>query len=269
MIPYSSRGRGNRWTTAFARQAWLGLLSFTPSCETAGRPGAQILVAAAASLSAVLPELVTAFEEESGVHVAVTTGASGQLAQQIREGAPVDVFLSADRAWVERLAAEQRIVAGTVAVYALGRLVLFQTAESRRIRAIGDLTDPRLRRIAIANPETAPYGRAARQALEAAGILAAVEARIVIAENVRQTVQYIETSGVDVAFTAEALMQPGKGTWIVVPAELYDPIEQGLGVVANRPTESAARAFAAFVLGPRGRDILARSGFGSPERTGS
>lgn len=238
-------------------------LSLLVAC--ADRAEQPLLIGAAASLSAILPDLTEAFRAESNIALETTTGASGQLAQQIREGAPIDVFLSADRAWIERLAGEGRIVPGTLAVYARGRLVMFQSASSSlRLMQVADAANPAVRRIAIANPETAPYGRAARQALEAAGILAAVENRIVIAENVRQTIQYVETAGAEVAFTSEALMEEGRGAWMEVPQSLYDPLDQALGVVAGRPHQAAARAFADFVLGPRGREILRRSGFTVP-----
>jgi molybdate transport system substrate-binding protein len=243
--------------------ALLGIVALPACVERSNEP---LLVAAAASLSAVLPDLTAAFESETGYRVQTTTGASGQLTQQIREGAPIDVFLSADHEWIERLSDDGRIVPGTIAIYARGRLVVFQSAASSlHITQIGEIANPAIRRIAIANPETAPYGRAARQALEAAGILSAVEARLVIAENVRQTVQYVETAGADLAFTSEALMVEGQGTWTEVPQELYDPLDQALGVVANRPNEKIARAFASFVLGQRGREILLASGFTPPD----
>ena len=252
---------GGFWT-------WLVLAALLSGC--ADRDAEEpLLVAAAASLSIVLPQLTEAFEEETGIVVQTTTGASGQLAQQIREGAPIDIFLSADREWVERLSNDGRIVDGTLAVYARGRLVMFQSAASSfRITSVSDVTNPVVRRIAIANPETAPYGRAARQALEAAGLFALVDTRVVIAENVRQTVQYVETAGADVAFTSEALMKPGHGVWTEVPSDLYAPLEQALGVIAQRPRDAAARRFAAFMLGPRGREILRQSGFTPPDEAG-
>lgn len=266
--PCSAARRAAR-AMGIVRLAGMGVAAAL-GCGQDGPSGGPLLVATAASVSAAMAELVTAFEEESGLRVTETSGASGQLAQQIREGAPIDVFLSADRDWIERLAAEGRIVPGTAAVYARGVLVLFQAANAETpVARLTDLTNPGIRRIAIANPESAPYGRAARQALESAGVLAAVEARIVIAENVRQTVQYVETSGVDVAFTSRALMEAGSGRWTVVPADLYDPLEQSLGVMADRPNEAGARAFAEFVLGPRGREILSRFGFEPPEGPGS
>jgi molybdate transport system substrate-binding protein len=248
--------------TVLRGAALLGIVALPACAERSNEP---LLVAAAANLSAVLPDLTAAFESETGYHVQMTMGASGQLAQQIREGAPIDVFLSADHEWIEHLSADGRIVPGTIAVYARGRLVVFQSASSLHITRFAEIANPAIRRIAIANPETAPYGRAARQALEAAGILTAVEARLVIAENVRQTVQYVETAGADLAFTSEALMVEGRGTWTEVPQELYDPLDQALGVVANRPNEEIARAFVSFVLSQRGREILFASGLTPPD----
>jgi molybdate transport system substrate-binding protein len=179
----------------------------------------------------------------------------------------VDLFLSADATWVDRLREGGRTRPETEAVYAIGPLVLV-TAPGRDPLAggVGDLDHLSVRRIAIANPEHAPYGRAARQALERAGLWEAVEPRVVIAENVRQTMQYVETRSVDAAISARSLVREDQPGWILVPADLHDPLNQTLAVIAGRPREAEARAFAAFLLGPTGREILARHGFLLPDR---
>lgn len=231
---------------------------------TGGDDDARILVASASGLAVAIPEMVAAFEAATGTRVDVMLGSSGQIAHTILNGAPVDLFLSADAGWVDRLRQAGRTVPGTEVVYACGPLVLVSTASSPPVRELADLRQPAIHRIAIANPEHAPYGRAARQALERAGIWRHVESRVVIAQNVRQTLQYVETGVVDVAVSARSLVRDDRHVWVPVPATAHDPLRQTLVVIAGRPRKAEAGAFAAFVTGPDGQAILARHGFLSP-----
>jgi molybdate transport system substrate-binding protein len=230
-----------------------------------GPPGDsnEILIAAASDLARAMPELAAAFEAESGIRVVATLGSSGQLAQQTLQGAPVDVFLSADEGWVDRLEAAGRLAPDGRAIYAYGVLVVLA---GRRAAppSLGDLGDPAWTRIALANPEHAPYGRAAQQALDRIGILDIVRSRLILAENVRQTVQFAETGSVDAALSALSLMDSTRHRWIVVPSELHEPLAQTVAVVADRPHGDAARAFLEFLLGAQGRAILARYRFVLP-----
>lgn len=222
-------------------------------------PDAGVLVGAAASLSGLLPELTAAYERDRGEAAVGTLGSSGQLAQQIRQGAPIAVFLSADARWVDALIAEGRIAARSRVVYARGGLVLWSRDEASAVARIEDLADPSVRRIAIANPETAPYGRAAREALVSAGVWRTVQERIIIAENVRQALQFAQTGNVDVAIVASTLVSGTVGHATPVPASFHAPIEHALGIAVDADTAAAAR-FVAFVLGPQGRAILERHG---------
>jgi molybdate transport system substrate-binding protein len=236
------------------------------ACGTGdGEPTVPLLVAAASGLAVAMPGLADGFHEETGVRVDVTFGSSGQIAHQILNGAPVDLFLAADAAWVARLREAGLTRPEAEAVFASGSLVLVSAPGRDALDVVGDLGHPSVRRIAIANPEHAPYGRAARQVLERAGLWEALEPRIVIAENVRQTMQYVETRSVDVAISARSLVREDQPGWIPVPADLHDPITQTLAVITGRPREAEARAFAAFLLGPAGREILARHGFLLPD----
>lgn len=227
---------------------------------TGAAPVGEVLVGAAASLSAVLPDLTAAYERETGRPVTTTVGSSGQLTQQIRQGAPIAVFLSADVPWVDSLAAGGFILPESRAVYARGRLALWSRDTAAAFTRIEDLLSADVGRIAIANPAFAPYGRAAREALGAAGLWNEVEPRLVIAENVRQALQFAETGNVDVAFVAHTLVRDAHGHAVLVPDTLYTPLDQALGVVAAADT-AAAGAFARFVLGPVGRAILQQHGF--------
>jgi molybdate transport system substrate-binding protein len=251
----------SRWRTLGAASVAGALLA----CDAGDDARAAIVVAAAADLAAAMPALAAAFEAETGTRVVATLGSSGQLAQQIAHGAPVDVFASADAGWVDFLDAAGRTVTDTRALYARGRLVLRAGRGRPDVARIEDLAHESIRRIAIANPEHAPYGRAAREALQRAGIASAVEPKLVIAENVRIASQYAQTGNVDVAITALSLVGEHDAGWSLVPAALHSPLDQVIVAVAGRPREAEARAFVRFVLGPRGREILARWRFELPD----
>src|SRR5579884_3270567 len=156
---------------------------------------ATLTVAAAADLSCLEPGLVNAFEQQAGVHITVTLGASGILRQQIENGAPYDVFLSANEQYVRDLAAAGVIDPSSVRIYALGRLGLW--SRDSRFRDVSQLQRPDLVHLAIANPEHAPYGAAARDFLQRRGIWDAVRSRVVYGENVRQALQFAETGNAD------------------------------------------------------------------------
>lgn len=247
---------------AALRAAALALCSALPIAGCGDRAGDAdpLMLAAAADLAATLPALTQAFEEESGIRVVATIGASGMLAQQIEHGAPIDVFLSADRSLVDRLEAAGRTVRGTRVTYAEGSLALvLAPGTARAPGALDALSDARFRRIAIANPDVAPYGRAARQALERSGVWTAVQPRLIIAENVRQALEYVATGNVDAAIVARSLV-PDDAAWIAVPDTLHEPLHQDAVVVSGTRREADARRFLAF-LTESGRAILLRHHF--------
>ncbi len=221
-----------------------------------------LTVSAASSLTFAFQELAPRFEERTGIPVTFNFGATGQLAQQIENGAPVDAFAAAHISFVEQLADQGFILRDTITVYGRGRLVLWQRADSPlRVETLKDLRRPEIRRVAIANPEHAPYGVAARQALQAAGVWDQVQPKLVIAGNVRQALQYAETGNVDVALVALTLaLQAQGGRWVLLPEEQHAPIEQAIAVVAGSPREEAAREFVRFVSGPEGQAVLRRYG---------
>ncbi len=226
-----------------------------------------LTVAAAADLTYAFREIGALFEAESGHRVVFNFGSTGQLAQQIEQGAPVDLFAAANVRFVEELEQRGLILPDTKQLYGRGRIVLWARADHPlQITAVADLARPEVGRIAIANPDHAPYGLAARQALETAGVWETVKPRLVLGENVRQALQYAETGNVDVAIVALSLSVPAAagdvpGRWTLIPQELHPPIDQALAVIRGTPHETAARAFAAFVNGPVGRPIMRTYGF--------
>lgn len=244
-----------------------GLLNGCGAAGDSAREPLTLVISAASDLQLAFQEIAAEFERETGLRVVLNFGASGQLAQQVAQGAPVDVFASADAGYVDELEAEGLIVPDTRLVYGRGRLALWSPADARvRVQRIEDLTRPSIRRIAIANPEHAPYGVAARAALRNAGIWEAIQPKLVLGENVRQAMQYAETGNVDVALVAHALTIEMGGHAVEVPDSLYQPLEQTLAVVQNAPHEAEAHLFVEWLQqSPVAREILDRYGFGAVE----
>lgn len=244
----------------------LAALSTLPAQADARRP---VTVAAAANLRPAVSELADAFARaEPRAEVRVTLSASGTLFAQIRNGAPFDVFLSADRELPRRLV--EAGLGGPEVVYAVGRLVVWTprgsplAADREGLRA---LAAPGVRRIAVANPSVAPYGRAAIEALRAGGVLEAVRTRLVYGASVAQAAQFAATGAADAAILPASLAREpplAEGTAVPVPAELHAPLEQSALVLARAREPGLARAFLAFVAGPAGREILRRRGYEVP-----
>lgn len=245
--------------------AWLAtclLLAAAPDAR------GQIRVAAASDLQAALPGVIAQFEKETGISVRATFGSSGSFFTQIQNGAPFDAFLSADIDFPRRL---QALGLGKdVTLYATGRLVLWTRRDSGiDIRAgLSSLVNPRVRRIAIANPQHAPYGRAAAAALRRQGIYDEVASRLVFGENIAQTAQFVQSGNADVGIIALSLTSApalkAAGTFIEIPASLHPPIEQGAIVLAAARDAAAARRFVQFLVSAETRRHLIDAGFDAP-----
>lgn len=182
------------------------------------------------------------------------------LARQIEQGAPFDVYLSASVRYVEELAKSGKIQPDSVTVYALGRLGIW--AEKGQIREARELLQPGIRRIAIANPAHAPYGEAARDYLERAGIWAEIEPRIVYGENVRQAAQFAESGNADALVSSWTLVRPMKGT--LIPASEHAPIRQAGGVVATSKHTGEALRFLKMLGEPAAQALFREHGFDLP-----
>ncbi|MBI2887154.1 MAG: molybdate ABC transporter substrate-binding protein [Chloroflexi bacterium] len=256
----------------FPVSGWLGallLLLLAAGCGSqpgvAARAGVTLTVSAASDLTPAFQELGRLFQGETGIGVVFNFGSSGQLAQQIQRGAPVDLFAAASVAYVEALEREGLILPETKAVFARGRLALWTRADSPLgIGGVEELARPEVKRVAIAHPDHAPYGVAARQALQAAGVWEAVQPKLVLAENVRQALQYAETGNVDAALVALSLSMRSQGRWSLVPQELHAPLDQALVALKSSKHPAEARRLAEFIAGPRGRAVLAELGFTFP-----
>lgn len=246
----------------------LALLAAAPAAHAAG---ARLAVAAAANLEPAAVELSRAFEaERPGAKVVLSFGASGAFFAQIRNGAPFDVFLSADREYPAKLVAAGLGAAADERVYAVGKLVVWLPPGSRvdvEGQGLTALAAPVVKRIAIANPAVAPFGRAAEAALRSAGVLDAVRDRLVLGTSVGQAAQFASTGAADAALlpyslTLEEALAGGKV--VPVPDGLYPRIEQSGLVLSSARDPALARAFLAFLCGEKGRAIFARRGYGLP-----
>ena len=236
--------------------------------ESSSQPE-PLRIAAATDLQRVLPELIAGYKSHDP-EVVVTFGASGQLAEQIRKGAPFDVFLAANMKFVADLEAEGVVERGSARSYARGSLVLAVHHSARgAVGSMADLTRPEIHKLAIANPRFAPYGAAASQALERSGLADGLAPKLVLAESVRQAFIYVEQGDAEAALVSRSLIVDGSGLKVIeVDPGLYEPLIQGLGVVARSDKIDRARRFADFVVGNGGRAILGDHGFKSPEEGG-
>ncbi len=225
----------------------------------------QLNVAAAADLAPAFEELGRSFEQETGIRVVYSFGSTGMLAKQIEQGAPFDIFAAADIEFIDELEKKGLTIPDTKAVYARGRITIWMKPNSTlRVELLEDLARTDIHRIAIANPEHAPYGLAAREALQSAGVWEAVKDRCVFGENVRQTLQYAENGNVDVAIVALSLSMQSKGRWVLIPEEMHKPLDQALAVLKRTGREQQARQFAEFINGSKGRPIMRKYGFVLP-----
>lgn len=224
------------------------------------------LVAAAISLKVPMEQAAAAFAAASpGEAVTFTFGSSGQLVAQIEHGAPVDLFVSASPAELDRLAAAGRIDAASRASIAGNRLVVIAGPGVAPPRDLADLASPRFARIAIGNPATVPVGRYARQALAAAGALGAIESRLVLSENARQLVALVARGEADAAIvyaTDAASIGPSRIT--AIPAALHEPVVYEAALLKGAASRDRADAFLRFLASQPGAAILARHGFAAP-----
>lgn len=228
----------------------------------------EILVAAASDLQFAFGELGRAFTEATGVDVRFTFGSSGQLAQQIVNGAPYDLFASANVRYVDDVIASGRGDAATKQTYAYGRIVIW--SPKVRYRSLAALRDPRIRYIAIANPEHAPYGLAAQQALRRARVYSAVRRKLVYGENIADTLRLVTSGNADVGIVALSLAVVAAGRYTEIPPRRYAPLEQALVVTSTGPRGTLAQRFARFVMSDAGRRVMRRYGFLFPgERLGT
>jgi len=227
-------------------------------------------VAAAADLALAFKDVGAAYEKKSGERVIFSFGSTGLLEKQIVEGAPFDVFAAANISFAEDAIKAGACSAESRALYARGRIVVWWRKDStvKPPKSVADLADKRFIKVAIANPAHAPYGQAAEQAMEKAGVLPAVKPKLVFGENVQQTLQFAQSANAEAAIVALSLAVINDGRYLLVDDALHAPIDQAL-VICGHDAERTrrARAFTAFVNSPDGRAIMKKYGFLLPGET--
>lgn len=234
------------------------------------RSAGTVSIAAAANLVHALDALNAEFARVApGVAVTSATGSSGSLVAQIQNGAPFDLFLSADLDYPRALIAAGLVDGKSLQIFATGRLVLWTTRPGLKLPSIaGTVRDPTVKKISVANLDTAPYGRAARQALEKLGAWAEAQPKLVIGESISQTAQFIATGNADIGFVALSLvLAPNlaeKGRWLVVPAELHAPLTHGAVLTIRGAANPAARQYLGFLRSAAARKVLEGFGYGVP-----
>ena len=239
------------------------ILAACSSSSDLGRNGNPVLtVSAASNLIPAFEEIGERFELETDIEIEFNYGGSGQLTEQIIQGAPVDVFASADAAYIDVLLDEDLIVKSSVTDFARGRIVLWTAnGSSLELHEIQELSQPSVETLALANPAYAPFGKAAREALEGAGMWAALEDKVIYGNNVSQTLHMAEIGSADAAIVALSLVLESDGDWILIPETGHEPIRQVMAVLRGSENEDAARAFIEFVKSETGQEILRSFGF--------
>ena len=239
-------------------------------CLVPNASAADITIAAASDLSFAFKEIVTEFEKTTGSHVKLTLGSSGNFYAQIQNGAPFDLYFSADIGYPKKLEEAGLTLPGSLYPYAVGRIVLW-TGNGLRLdlsKGLEVLRDPTIKKIAIANPKHAPYGRAAVAAMEHFKVYDQVKDRLILGENISQAAQFIESGACDIGIIALSLalaptMQT-RGTYWEVPAAAHPHLEQGAVILKQSKNPEGAKQFLEFIKGPHGQEVMKRYGFTLP-----
>ena len=229
-----------------------------------------LTVAVAANVKFAFDDLAAVFKQETGIDIQPVYGSSGKITAQVKEGAPYDVFLSADMEFPTRLyQAGQAVTAPKV--YAYGKLVLWTLNDTLDLgKGLSVLANRDVKKVAIANPRVAPYGEEALKALARLGLRATVDPKLVYAENIAQVVQFVDSGNVDAGLTAKSLVtapeNTGRGKWIDIPADTYTPIAQGAVILRHGQIEhaGAVRQFYGFLYSAKARTILEKFHYGLP-----
>jgi len=227
----------------------------------------HITVAAAADLHQALDEVIAAYQHDHpGSRIDVVYGSSGNLLTQIEQGAPFEIFFSADSNYPQQLVDHGK-AGGTPVPYAFGHLVMWSASIDMKNVQVADLEQPKFGRIAIANPQHAPYGKRAEQALRAAGVWAPLQSRLVFGDNIGQTAQFAQSGNAQVGLVAESLVvnSPVMGSYAPVPPSLYEPLKQSFMLTKKGAENPLAQDFAHYVQAGQGKAVLSRYGFKLPD----
>lgn len=225
-----------------------------------------LTISAASNLIPAFEEIGARFEDETGIEAEFNFGASAQLTQQIIQGAPVDIFASADAVYIDALLDEELLVESSATDFARGRIVLWTAKGSDlELHEIRDLNGLSVETVALANPAYAPFGKAAREALETVGVWEELADKIIYGSSVSQTLHMAELGSADAAIVALSLVLDSDGDWTLIPERQHEPIRQVLVILRGTENVGASRTFIEYVRGETGQEILRRFGFEVPE----
>jgi molybdate transport system substrate-binding protein len=229
----------------------------------------KITIAAAADLKFALDEIIVLFKSTyPAAQIETIYGSSGNFSTQIRQGAPYDLYFSADITYPRALKADG-FAASEVQAYGVGRIVLWSSLRDASVLTLSELADTGIQKIAIANPQHAPYGKRAEEALKAAGLWEKVEPKLVYGENIAQTAQYVQSGNAQVGIIALSLaLGPElarQGSYALIPDKLHQPLEQGFIITKRAVDKSLAHEFARYMAGKEARAIMTRYGFALPD----
>ena len=240
------------------------------SCHVSQVAAGEITIAAASDLNFAIKEFVAEYEKTTGTHVRLSLGSSGNFYAQIQNGAPFDLYFSADIGYPRKLEEAGLTVPGSLYRYAVGRIVLW-TGTASRIdvsKGLEVLRDPAIKKVAIANPKHAPYGRAAVAAMQHFNVYEQAKDKLILGENISQAAQFIESGACEIGIVALSLalapaMKAG-GTYWEIPAETYPPLQQGAVILKSSKQQESAKQFLELMKGVQGQEIMKRYGFTLP-----
>jgi len=245
------------------RYPWVLALLAAGACSKSAH---KVRVAAAADLAKAFTELSAEFKTRTGTTLELEFGSSGLLAKQIEQGAPFSLFAAANREYIDQVVKSGHCDGATAHPYARGRIVVWTPAGVKAPAALADLADPRFHKIAIANPEHAPYGRAAKEALEKQGVWSQLQDRIVLGENVQATMLYARDHNADAAIVALSLaVVTDGGAFLAIDPAAHSPLDQAMVVCGTGDDARAARQFSDFISSREGREVMTRYGFLLPD----
>ena len=227
-----------------------------------GQVNRSLTVGAAADLHFAFTEIGQLYEQKTGHKVTFSFGSTGNLSRQIENGAPLDVLAAADAQYVKNLDAKGLMVSDSVQVYALGKLVIASNkASGIQVTELQGLLSPQVKKVAIANPAHAPYGAAAREALQNAGLWDKLQSKLVMGEDIRQTLQFVQSGNTDAGLVALSISRVPEVSSVPVDERYYHPLRQSVSVVKGTPLLDQARQFVALVMSPEGQQVMQKYGY--------
>lgn len=249
----------------------LAVLTMAFVCDPAQAVNSEVTIAAASDLNFAFKAIIVSYEQQTGTRVRLSLGSSGNFFSQIQHGAPYDLYFSADIRYPQQLIESGHALEGSLYRYAVGRIVLWAQKGSKVevSNGLGVLLDPAIKKIAIANPKHAPYGRAAMAALEHFKLSDLVRDRLVLGENISQAAQFVQSGAADAGIIALSLavapVMKDTGRYWEIPPDAYPALEQGAIILKSSKNQKEARAFMDFLRGKEARDIMKQFGFVLPD----